>query len=145
MKKMIGNQLKISTVLHRFRARRSIEASKSIESTSKNRVSKSKEQSIARKSKIVRSPKIEIRRFHEENDRKPIENFERFASFSSTSIDRGIEIDRIDVEKSIFEIKGAIACAQAKNCSVPENQNSSISLVKIFETQYKIWTGLQRF
>ena len=58
--------------------------------------------------------------------------------FSSTSIDRGIEIDRIDVGKSIFEIKGAIACAQAKNCSVPENRDASISFGKCSATHCEI-------
>ena len=53
----------------------------------------------------------------------------------STSMDRGVDFDGIDVEKSMFENKGEITCAQAKNCSVPENRNSSISLGKIIETQ----------
>ena len=66
-------------------------------------------------------------------------------TFSSASMDGGLDFHRIDVEKSIVETKGETTCAPLKNCSVPENQNSSISLGKITENQYKIWSVLERF
>ena len=49
-----------------------------------------------------------------------------FRSFSSTSIDRGIDMDRIGVEKSMLRSKRESRGESAKNCSVPENRDASI-------------------
>ena len=54
--------------------------------------------------------------------------FDRFRSFSSTAIDRGIGIDRFGVEKMRFDFCTEIYGAPAKNCSGPENRNASIVL-----------------
>ena len=60
---LLANVLQRSVNLDRFRAARSIDASKSTESASKKRRSISVEKSTARKQKIVRSRKTAMRRF----------------------------------------------------------------------------------
>ena len=54
--------------------------------------------------------------------------FDRFRSFSSTAIDRGIGIGRIGVEKTPFDFCREMYGAPAKKCSGPENRDASISL-----------------
>ena len=56
--------------------------------------------------------------------------FDRFRSFSSTAIDRGIGIDRFGVEKTTFDFCTEMYGAPAKHCSGPENRNASILLGK---------------
>ena len=56
--------------------------------------------------------------------------FDRFRSFSSTAIDRGIGIGRFGVEKTTFDFCTEMYGAPAKNCSGPENRDASILLGK---------------
>ena len=49
--------------------------------------------------KIVRAPKISMRRFYQANTMQTLRNLR---PFFSTAIDRGVHIDRIGVEKSIL-------------------------------------------
>ena len=63
LSKNIANAMTFSTVLDHFRVPRSIEASASIDSTSKKRRSISLEKCTARQQKIVRVPKTAMRRF----------------------------------------------------------------------------------
>ena len=46
-----------------------------------------------------------------------------------------IEIDWIGVEKTTFDFSREMYGAQAKNCSVPENRDASISAGKCTATQ----------
>ena len=55
---------------------------------------------------------------------------DRFRSFSSTAIDRGIGIGRIGVEKTTFDFCTEMYGAPAKNCSGPENRDASILVGK---------------
>ena len=81
------------------------------------------EKSRARRRKIVRAPKIAMRRFYTADIEQSLSNFR---SFLSTSIDRVIDIDRIGIEKSMLLGKGESRGESAKNCSVPENRDASI-------------------
>ena len=56
--------------------------------------------------------------------------FDRFRSFSSTAIDRGIGIGRFGVEKTTFDFCREMYGAPAKNCSGPENRDASILVGK---------------
>ena len=56
--------------------------------------------------------------------------FDRFRSFSSTAIDRGIGIGRFGVEKTTFDFCTEMYGAPAKICSGPENRDASILVGK---------------
>ena len=168
-------------VFDRFRAPRSIEASESVDLASKKRRSISFRKHRARQQKVVRAPKIAMRRFLNANAnieqtlvffrsflttsfdrgieiggidvensmwsaeekstarqqnfvrqtlRKRYDFFDRFRSFSSTAIDRGIGIGRFGVEKTTFDFCREMYGAPAKNCSGPENRDASILVCK---------------
>ena len=111
----------------RFRAPGSIDTSALLEPASKKLRSIAIVKSTAGKQKIVRSPKTAMRRFLHAN---VLHQSVNFYSFSSTPIDRHIGIDGLDVEKATFDSFREINGAPAKNCSVPENRDASISLCK---------------
>ena len=89
-------------IFDRFRAPRSIGASIWIESASKNRCCAAKEKVEASQQKIVRSPKIAMRRFYTADIEQSRSNFR---SFLSSSIDRIIDMDRIGVENRCCSAK----------------------------------------
>ena len=71
--------------------------------------------------------------------------FDRFRSFSSTAIDRGIGIDRFGVEKTTFDFCTEMYGAPAKNCSGPENRDASILLRRLLGYVLTFSTVFDRF
>ena len=71
--------------------------------------------------------------------------FDRFRSFSSTAIDRGIGIDRFGVEKTTFDFCTEMYGAPAKNCSGPENRDASILVGKHIANAMIFSTVFDRF
>ena len=103
-----------STVFDGFRAPRSIEASASVDSASKNDV-RFLEENIGRASKKLFGPrKPRCVDFFMQTYSKRYDFFDRFRSFSSTAIDRGIGIGRFGVEKTTFDFLKKTYGAQAK-------------------------------
>ena len=72
---------------------------------------------MACKQKIVWAAMIAMRRFPHAYAEQTLR---KFRSLLTTSIDRGIDIDRIDVGKSIWFNKGEINGAQAKFIRSPK-------------------------
>ena len=115
----------------RFRAPRSIEASASIKSASKKNDVRFLEENIGRASKKLFGPrKPRCVDFFMQTYSERYDFFDRFRSFSSTAIDRGIGIGRFGVEKKSFDFCTEMYGAPAKNCSGPENRDASILLGK---------------
>ena len=96
----------------------------------------------ARKQKLVRAPKTAMHRFLHANI---LQALTFFRSFSSTAIDRSIGIDRFDVKKTTFVFFRKMYCAQAKNCSGPENRDASISLCKYTASAHIFSSVFERF
>ena len=91
------------TVFDRFRAPRSIEASASVDSGRKNDV-RFLYRNVRRASKKLFGPrKPRCVDFIRQTYSKRYDFFDRFRSFSSTAIDRGIGIGRFSVEKTTFD------------------------------------------
>ena len=80
--------------------RRKIDRGIEIESALQNVFWSRRMSNEARRLNFVRVPKIPMRRIHEANT---TQTRKHWRSFLRTSIDRGVHIDRIGVEKSIFE------------------------------------------
>ena len=71
--------------------------------------------------------------------------FERFRSFSSTAIDRGIGIGRFGSKNSTFDFCTEMYGAPAKNCSGPENRDASILLGRHIANAMIFSTVFDRF
>ena len=109
-----------STVFDRFRAPRSIEAAASVDSASKKRRSISVEKCTARQQKMFGPRKPRCVDFSRQTYSERYDFFDRFRSFSSTAIDRGIGIERFGVEKTTFDFCTEMYGAPAKIVRAPK-------------------------